>query len=137
MIDERDPSKEAFEDIQADQKETGGDEPNFINEDITIEEPLTYSRDTELSKQDLEDMKDIFTQDDNEILDVPSMINKVHTEKIDKEKEESIFLTKDEILELDLSELHVKRVDQPNFLDHSELKNNEKVPYFINRKLEK
>jgi len=62
--------------------------------------------DEELSKQDLEDMQHIFTQDDNETLDIPSMINKVHTEKLNKE--ESIFLTPDEILELDLSELHVK-----------------------------
>ena len=38
----------------------------------------------DLSKEDLEDMKNIFTQDDNEILDIPSMINIVHTqEKID------------------------------------------------------
>ena len=29
------------------------------------------------------------------------------------------------------------RVDQPNFLDDSELKNNEEVPYFINRQLKK
>ena len=36
----------------------------------------------DLDKQDLEDMKQIFTQDDNEVLDIPSMINKVHTEKI-------------------------------------------------------
>jgi len=36
----------------------------------------------ELTKKDLEDMKHIFTQDDNEKLDIPSMINKVHTEKI-------------------------------------------------------
>ena len=27
--------------------------------------------------------------------------------------------------------------EEPNFLDDNELKNNEKVPYFINRKLEK
>jgi len=79
MTDERDPSKEAFvedaisfEDILADQEETGEEKPNFINEDITLEEPLTYAR-----------------------------------------------------------------VDQPNFLEDSELRNNEKVPYFINRKLEK
>ena len=53
ITDERDPSKEDFEDILED-----------------------------LDKQDLEDMKQIFTQDDNEVLDIPSMINKVHTEKI-------------------------------------------------------
>ena len=52
------------------------DKPKFIDEDITLEEPLTYFRDEELSKQDLADMKKIFIQDDNEILDVPSMINK-------------------------------------------------------------
>jgi hypothetical protein len=32
----------------------------------------------DLDKQDLEDMKQIFIQDDNEVLDVPSMINKVY-----------------------------------------------------------
>ena len=33
--------------------------------------------------EDLKDMKKIFTQDDDdEVLDIPSMINKVHTEKI-------------------------------------------------------
>ena len=37
--------------------------------------------DDELSKQDLEDMKHIFTQDDNEILDIPSMINRVHVDR--------------------------------------------------------
>jgi len=85
MTDERDPSKEAFEetgisleDVLAEQDQ---EESNFIEEDITLEEPLTYSRDAELRKQDLEEMKNIFTQDDNEILDVPTMINKVHTEK--------------------------------------------------------
>jgi len=37
----------------------------------------------DLDKQDLKDMKKIFTQDDDdEVLDIPSMINKVHTEKI-------------------------------------------------------
>lgn len=48
MTDERDPSKEAFEetgisleDVLADQEDQ---EPKFINEDITLEEPLTYSR---------------------------------------------------------------------------------------------
>ncbi|MBA1421595.1 MAG: hypothetical protein FAF03_12395 [Epsilonproteobacteria bacterium] len=89
--DERDPKQEAFEetgisfeDVLADQEQnnTEDQEPNFIKDDITLEEPLTYSRDAELSKQDLEEMKNIFTQDDNEILDVPTMINKVHTEKI-------------------------------------------------------
>jgi len=35
----------------------------------------------DLDKQDLEDMKQIFTQNDNEVLDIPSMINKIHTEK--------------------------------------------------------
>ena len=79
ITDERDPSKEAFketgislEDVLADQEETGENKPNFINEDITLEEPLTYVG-----------------------------------------------------------------ADKPNFLDDGELKNNEKVPYFINRKLEK
>ncbi len=51
--DERDPSKEAFEetgisleDVLADQdQEENKDElPNFIKDDITLEEPLTYSR---------------------------------------------------------------------------------------------
>ena len=49
--DDKDTSKEDFEDILED-----------------------------LDKQDLEDMKKIFTQDDNEVLDIPSMINKVHVE---------------------------------------------------------
>jgi len=31
---------------------------------------------------DYKNMQKIFNQDDNEILDIPSMINKVHTEKI-------------------------------------------------------
>ena len=51
--DERDPSKEAFEetgiyleDVLADQdQEENKDElPNFKKDDITLEEPLTYSR---------------------------------------------------------------------------------------------
>jgi hypothetical protein len=51
--DERDPKKEAFEetgisleDVLADQEQgnTEDQEPNFIKEDITLEEPLTYSR---------------------------------------------------------------------------------------------
>jgi hypothetical protein len=47
ITDERDPKQEAFEetaisfeDVLEDQEE----KPNFINEDITLEEPLTYSR---------------------------------------------------------------------------------------------
>lgn len=53
ITDERDPGKEAFEetgitleDVLADQdQEENKDElPNFINEDIALEEPLTYSR---------------------------------------------------------------------------------------------
>lgn len=87
ITDERDASKEAFEetgisfeDVLADQDQ---EEPNFIEDDITLEEPLTYSRDAELSKQDLEEMKNIFTQNENEILDVPTMQNRVHTKKID------------------------------------------------------
>ena len=40
----------------------------------------------DLDKKDLEDMKHIFIQDDDEILDIPSMINKVHTEKIDRDE---------------------------------------------------
>lgn len=53
ITDERDPSKEAFEetgisleDVLADQdQEEKTDElPNFIKDDITLEEPLTYSR---------------------------------------------------------------------------------------------
>jgi len=53
ITDKRDPSKEAFEetgisleDVLADQdqEEKKNVLPNFINEDITLEEPLTYSR---------------------------------------------------------------------------------------------
>ena len=33
--------------------------------------------DEDLSKEDLEDMKNIFSQDENEILDIPSMQNLV------------------------------------------------------------
>jgi len=53
ITDERDPSKEAFEETgisledvfeDQDRKENGEELPNFINEDITLEEPLTYSR---------------------------------------------------------------------------------------------
>jgi len=53
ITDERDPSKEAFEeagisleDVLADQdqEEKKNVLPKFIDEDITLEEPLTYSR---------------------------------------------------------------------------------------------
>ena len=53
ITDERDPGKEAFEETgisledvleDQDRKENGEELPNFINEDITLEEPLTYSR---------------------------------------------------------------------------------------------
>jgi hypothetical protein len=53
ITDERDPKQEAFEetaisfeDVLADQEQdnTEDQEPNFIKEDITLEEPLTYSR---------------------------------------------------------------------------------------------
>jgi len=53
ITDERDPRKEAFEetgisleDVLADQDQEKKNDvlPKFIDEDITIEEPLTYSR---------------------------------------------------------------------------------------------
>lgn len=55
--------------------------PGFIQNDITPKKTLTYAKDEDLSKKDLDDMKNIFTQDDNEILDIPSMINIAHTQK--------------------------------------------------------
>jgi len=46
MTDERDPSKEAFEEtaISLDDILEDQEEANFIEEDITLDEPLTYSR---------------------------------------------------------------------------------------------
>jgi len=78
ITDERDPNKEAFEetgisleDVLADQdlEENKNEIPKFIDNNITLEEPLTYARDTE----------------------------------------KPILLSDKEILDLDLSELHIKR----------------------------
>jgi hypothetical protein len=55
ITDERDPKQEAFEetaisfeDVLADQEE----KPNFIKEDITLEEPLTYSRNVNIDDEE-------------------------------------------------------------------------------------